>query len=342
MKRFFIIPVCLFFFIVSLHFSALAAGPIRIKFGHIAPPYHGQSKGIEAFAKYIKEKTNGGIEITTFPFGQLGTETSMTEQVQAGTLEMAAITTAVLQSYAPQVGVMDLPFVFPDRETAHTVTDDPDVQEKIFNYLPAKGMVGIGWTENGFRDITNSKREIHKPEDMAGLKIRIIKSPMYFDAFKALGASPVDLPFTEIYSALQNGTIDAQENPLLTSIMIKATDITKYVTRTDHMLTECIIIVNIDFWNTLSSEQQDLFRGAAVLALNVNREVNSQLERRLPQSGLSIDEYCRKENVKVTELTPEEKAAFKNKMTKVWEKYRKKIGADMYDFFMKKVKYYSK
>lgn len=341
MKRIHIVFTCMALLLSSIHFPAMAAGPITAKFGHVAPPYHGQSKGIEAFAQQVREKTNGAIEITTFPFGQLGTETSMTEQVQTGTLEMAAITTAVLQSYVPQVGVLDLPFVFPDRKTAYTVLEDPNVQEKIFNYLPAKGFVGLGWTENEFRDLTNTKREVRTPEDMAGLKIRVIKSPMYIDAFKELGASPVDLPFAEIYSALQNGTIDAQENPLLTSIMIKATEVTKYVTKTNHVLTECIIIVNIDFWDRLTFEQQRILRGAAVQALMVNREVNSQLAQKLPQSGLSIDAYCEEENIKVTELTPEEKEAFKSKMKNVWMKYRKKIGPDMYDFFMDKVEFYS-
>ena len=133
----------------------------------------------------------------------------------------------------------------------------------------------------------------------------------------------MDLPFAEIYSALQNGTIDAQENPLLTSIMIKATEITKYVTKTNHMLTECIIIVNIDFWDRLTSKQQQTLRGAAIQALNVNRRVNAELAQKLPQSGLSVDTYCEKENIKVTELTPEEKEVFKSRMTNVWKKYRK-------------------
>jgi len=341
MKRFLIGLFSASFIFLSFNLPAAAKGPMTVKFGHVAPPYHGMSRGVEAFAEYVKEKTGGAIEISTFPFAQLGTETSMTEQVQTGTLEMAAITTAVLQSYVPQVGLTDLPFVFPDRETAYAVLDDPEVREKIFSCLPARGLVGIGWMENEFRDLTNSKREIRKPEDMAGLKIRVMKSAMAIDTFKELGASPVDLPFSELYSALQNGTIDAQENPLLTSIMVKATEVTKYVTRTHHMLTECIIIVGVDFWDRLSPEQQKVFEEAARVALEVNREENVQLSKKLPQSGLSIEAYCRQEGIQVTELTPEEKAAFKNKMTQVWGKYRKKIGADLYDFFLEKVKRYS-
>lgn len=342
MKRFCAVVMCL---VLAIGMCSVAAGADKVldlKFGHIAPPFHGQSKGVDAFAAYVKEKTKGAIEIKTFPFGQLGSETSQAEQVQAGTLDMASITTAVLQNYIPQVAVVDLPFVFPDKKTAYAVLDDPEVQEKIFANLPAKGFIGIGWTENEFRDITNSKKEIKKPADLQGLKIRVMKSPIYIDTFKQLGAQVTDLPFPQIYNALQNKTIDAQENPLLTSILIKATEVTKFVTKTGHILTECIIIVNPDVWKKLTPDQQKIFREAAKVAIKTNREVNAQLEKKLPKTGISIEEYCKKNDVKVTLLTPEEREAFKKAMTKVWDKYRGSTGPDLFDFFLKKVDEHSK
>lgn len=342
MKRFCVVLTCLVLACVLCALPAGADKVMKLKFGHIAPPFHGQSKGIDAFAAYVKGKTNGAIDIKTFPFGQLGSETSQAEQVQSGTLDMASITTAVLQNYAPQVAVVDLPFVFPNKKTAYAVLDDPKVQEKIFSHLPAKGFIGIGWTENEFRDITNSVREIKTPKDVEGLKIRVMKSPIYIDTFKQLGAQVTDLPFPQIYNALQNKTIDAQENPLLTSILIKATEVTKFVTDTDHILTECIIIVNPGVWKKLTPDQQKIFREAAKVAIKTNREVNAQLEMKLPKSGISIEEYCKKNDVKVTRLTPEEREAFKKAMTKVWDKYRESIGPELFDFFIAKVDEYSK
>ena len=342
MKRFFAVVTCFVLAIAMCCVPADAAPVMKLKFGHIAPPFHGQSKGVDAFASYVKEKTKGAIEIKTFPFGQLGSETSQAEQVQSGTLDMASITTAVLQNYVPQVAVVDLPFVFPNRKTAYAVLDDPDVQKKIFGYMPEKGFIAIGWTENEFRDITNSEREIKKPEDVKGLKIRVMKSPIYIDTFKQLGAQVTDLPFPQIYNALQNKTIDAQENPLLTSILIKATEVTKFVTKTGHILTECVIIVNPDVWNKLTPDQQKIFREAAAVAIKTNRKVNAELEKKLPKSGLSIEEYCKKNDVKVTQLTADEREAFKKSMTQVWDKYRKSIGPDLFDFFLKKVDDHSK
>ncbi len=342
MKKSLAIVFCLAFCVALLALPATAAGPVKIRFGHMAPPFHGQSKGVDAFAAYVKEKTNGTVDIKTFPMGQLGNETSMTEQVQAGTLQIASITTAVLQKFVPQVAVLDLPFVFPDRKTAYAVMDDPEVRKKLFSYMPAKGFVGIGWTENEFRDITNVKKPIRKPEDLKGIKIRVMRSPIHIDTFKQLGASVIDLPFPQVYSALQNKTIDAQDNPLLISVLMKFTEFTKHVTKTGHILSQCMVIVSPGFWKTLTANQQKIFREAAKIATKVNREVNAELERKLPKSGISIEDYCKKNNVQVIELTPKEREAFKVTVKKVWEKYRGKIGPNLFDFFIGKVEEHSK
>jgi len=322
--------------------TTAASAKMTLKFGHVAPPFHGQSKGVDAFAAYVKDKTKGEIEIKTFPFGQLGSERSMAEQVQAGTLEMASITTAVMGNYVPQVQLMDLPFVFPNRKTAYAVIDDQAWQDKLFGYLPKKGFVGIGWTENEFRDINNKVRDIHKPEDVKGLKIRVMNSPVYMDTFKQLGASPVGIPFPELYNALQQGVIDAQENPLLTSILIKATEVAKHVTMTNHILTECIIIVNPAVWKKLTPAQQKIFKEAAKVCIATNREMNAKLTQKLPKSGISIAEYCKKNKVKVINLTAAERQAFADAMKPVWEKYKGIAGADLYDFFLATIKKHNK
>ncbi len=309
-----------------------------IKFGHVAPPFHGQAKGVDAFAAYVKEKTAGKIDIATFPAGQLGGERSMAEQVQAGTLQMASLTTAVLQNFVPQCAILDMPFIFPDRKTAYATLDDTNVQEKIFSYFPKKGFTAIGWTENEIRDFTNNKRPVHTPEDIRGLKVRVMNSPVYLDTFKQLGASPVGIPFPETYNALQTGVIDAQENPILTSVLMKFTEVTKYVTRTQHCLTECIIVVGTDYWENLAPAEKQIFRDAAKLAIKTNRSVNAGLHQALPKSNISISQYAKDNGIEIIDLTPEEREAFRVAMTPVWNKYRKKIGDDIFDFMLEKIK----
>jgi tripartite ATP-independent transporter DctP family solute receptor len=327
---------------VLIGVMGMAQAQMTIKFGHVAPPSHGQSIGVDAFAKYVAEKTNGEIIVKTFPMGQLGSERSMAEQVQMGTLEMASITTAVMQNYVPQAAVLDLPFIWPSRQVAYAVLDDPAFQQKYFSYFPAKGFIGIGWTENEFRDINNTKRPIHKPEDLKGLKIRVINSPIFIDTFKALGASPVGIPFPELYNALSQGVIDAQDNPLYTSILIKCTEVAKYVTKSQHNLTECTQIVNPDFWKTLTPAQQQIFQDAAKLAIKVNRESTAAAFERLPKLNISIAQYCEQNHVQVVNLSTAEHEAFHQAVRPVLEKYRPIVGADLYDALMASIEKHRK
>ncbi|MCP4578513.1 MAG: DctP family TRAP transporter solute-binding subunit [Deltaproteobacteria bacterium] len=323
---------------VGLPIAAVAESSANIKLGHVAPPFHGQSKGVDAFAAYVKEKTDGRIDIATFPMGRLGGERSMAEQVRMGTLQIAAISSAVLQNFVPQAAILDMPFIFPNRETAYATLDDPEVQEKIFSYFPKKGFMAIGWTENEFRDFTNNKRPVRKPSDIKGLKVRVMNSPVYLDTFKRLGASPVVIPFPGIFNALQTGVIDAQESPILTSVLMKFTEVTKNVTITHHCLSECIIIVSPDYWETLSSEDRQIFRDAAGVVIDTNRRVNAELHKKLPKSGISITEYYQKNGIDVVDLTPEARKAFRRAVAPVWNKYRKKIGNEIFDFMLRKIK----
>lgn len=321
--------------------ASLAPTPARadkvIKLGHVAPPFHGQHQGLLHFAEVVGAETQGAYTVEVFPMGQLGGERSMAEQVQMGTLQMAAITTAVLSNFVPQAAALDLPFLWPDRKTAYAVLDDPGFQEKFFGYFPAKGFVAIGYAENEFRHLTNSKRPVRTPADVNGLKLRLMEAPIFLDSFKELGATPVPMPFPEVYSALQQGVIDGQDNPLLTSVLMKFTEVNKYATRTNHTLTETIIVVNEAFWNSLPPEVQRALRNAARECIQRNRAVNAGLQEKLPKLGISIEAYCKQNGIEVIDLSPAERAAFRAAMRPVYDKYRPQIGEEFFDFLLLKV-----
>lgn len=339
MKRFWDGFTCLLIAMVLIVVPCSAvAKTAKVKFGHVAPPFHGLSKGADAFAAYVKEKTDGRIDIATFPSAQLGGERSMAEQVQGSTLEIASITTSVLQNFVPECAIIDMPFLFPNRETAYAALDDPELKKKIFSYFPQKGFMAIGWGENEIKDFTNNKRPIRTPEDIKGLKVRVMNSPVYIDTFKQLGASPVAIPFSETYSALQTGVVDAQANPILTSILMKFTEVTKYATLTHHSLNECITIVSIDYWESLTQKDKQIFMEGAEILKDTNREVNAQLHQSLPKSKLSIKAYAEANGIDIIELSDEERESFKMAMTPVWDKYRKKIGNDIFDIMLKTIK----
>ncbi len=325
------------FMLIAISLSTPAMASPKINLGHIAPDFHGMSAGLDAFADYVREQTHGKIDIATFPLGRLGNEQSMAAQVRSGSLPIAAITTAVFQNYVPETAILDMPFLFPNRATAYAVLDDEEVQEKIFSYLPAKGYIGIGWAENEIRDFTNTKHPVHHPDDIKGLKVRVMNSPAYLDAFDQLGASSVGIPFPELYTALQTGVVDAQENPMMTAALMKFPEVTKYATNTQHALTELIIIVNPKFWERIGPKNQQILRDAAKIAIKVNRERSAEIKKNLPGENLSIEEYCKKNNVELVNLTPEEREEFRIAMIPVWDKYRAKIGDDIFDFMLNKI-----
>jgi TRAP-type transport system periplasmic protein len=316
-------------------FSGLADAKMVIKYGHVGPPIHPQHLGALAFAKYVNEKSKGEIEVQVFPLGQLGGERSMTEQVQAGTLHMTAITAGVLANFVPEMGIIEMPFVYPNRDVAYKVLDDKEVKDRFVKFCDAKGFVFIGYTENEFRDMTNSKHPIKRPEDMKGLKIRVVESPVFIDTFKALGANPTPLPFPEIYNALQQKVIDGQDNPLFTSIIMKFTEVNKFATVTNHILTECPVVVNKKFWASLTPDQQKIFREAADAQIKTNREGNTK-------GRVDAMEKAKAQKVDVYTLTDADRAAFKTAVKPVLDKYRGVYGAEWFDFFMKKIDFYSK
>lgn len=324
--------------IAVLAFLPCSAQAEKINLGHIAPPFHGQSKGLNAFADHIRQKTDGRIDIATFPLGQLGGERSLASQCQSGAIPIVAITTAVLQNFVKEVAVLDLPFLFPDLATAHATLDDPEVQEKIFSYLPKKGFVGVGWSEDGLRSFLNAKRAIHSPADFKDLKIRVMNSPVYMDTLEALGASAVGIPFPEVYNALQTGVIDGAEASLLVSSLMKFPEVTKHITQAEYALTEVIILVNRDYWESLSAADQKIFSEAGSIAIKVNRDVNDSLRKKLFKSELSVEEFLKKQNVQLVKLSGAERDVFRQATTPVWDKYRKSLGSDLVDFMVEKVK----
>jgi len=325
----------LFVFVLVASSFSLVEAKIVVKYGHVGPPVHPQHHGALAFAKYVNEKTKGEIEVQVFPLGQLGGERSMTEQVQAGTLHMTAVTAGVLANFVPEMGIIELPFIYPSRETAYKMLDDKDIRDRFYKYCDPKGFIFIGYTENEFRDITNSKRAIRKPEDLKGLKIRVIESPLFIDTFKTLGANPTPLPFPEIYNALQQKVIDAQDNPIYTSILMKFTEVNKFATLTNHILTECPVVVNKKFWNSLTPEQQKIFKEASDVQIKVNRDNNAK--NRVEAVG-----KAKAQGVDVVILTAAERAAFKAAVKPVHDKYRGIYGSEWYDFYINKIDFYSK
>jgi len=321
----------------------LLANAEKIKIGSIAPPKNGHTLSLIKIADEVREQTGGRLDIQVFPLGQLGNERSMCAQVQAGTLQMVSSTTSVLSNFVPEVSVIDLPFMFPDIDTAHAVLDDPEVKAKLFSYFEKKGLKALSISEDSLRQMWNTKRPIRKPEDFKGLKIRTMNSPMMLEIFKAFGASPVGIPFPEVYSALQTGVVDGVNASYVASTMMKFPEVAKYLTVSEFHMNTAINTANIDWWKSLSAEDQKLLQDAFTRATQINREMNDKVAAHLPPDGKkSVADYLKEQNVQIATLTAEEREAFKQAAAPVWEETRKKIDNEMIDLMIAKVKEHQK
>ncbi|MDF1551757.1 MAG: TRAP transporter substrate-binding protein [Deferrisomatales bacterium] len=332
--------ICLVLAVVGLPLLAQAE---TIKIGSIAPPKNGHTLSLMKIADEVREQTGGRLDIQVFPLGQLGNERSMCSQVQAGTLQMVSSTTSVMENFVPEIAVIDLPFMFPDIETAHAVLDDPEVLAKLFSYFEKKGLVGLSFCEDSLRQWWNTKKAIRTPEDFKGLKIRTMNSPMMLETFKAFGASPVGIPFPEVYSALQTGVVDGVNASYVASTMMKFPEVAKYLTVSEFHMNAPVNTANIDWWNSLSADDQKLLRGAFAKATQLNRAMNDKVAAHLPPDGKkSVADYLKDQNVQIVTLTSEEREAFKKAAAPVWEKARTKIGGEIIDFMVAKVKEHQK
>jgi len=276
---------------------------------------------IDTFAREVEARTNGRYKIQTFYAGALGAERESVEGVQLGTLDLTLTSTGPLPNFVPEVAILDIPFLFRDYAHARAVLDGPIGQE-LLQKFPPKGMVGLAWAENGFRHMTNSKRPVNLPDDLKGLKMRTMENPIHIEAYKQFGILPTPMAFTEVFTALQQGTVDGQENPLSVITAAKLDQVQKNLTLTGHVYSPAIILMNKGQWDKLSSSDKQAFLDAAKEAVKANRTRIDDDERKavadLRAKGMVIVE-----NV--------DKAKFQAALAPVYVDFGKRFGQDNID-----------
>ena len=225
---------------------------------------------IDTFAREVEARTNGRYKIQTFYAGALGAERESVEGVQLGTLDLTLTSTGPLPNFVPEVAILDIPFLFRDYAHARAVLDGPIGQEMLQKF-PPKGMVALAWGENGFRHMTNSKRPVNVPDDLKGLKMRTMENPIHIQAYKQFGILPTPMAFTEVFTALQQGTVDGQENPLSVITAAKLDQVQKYLSLTGHVYSPAVFLMNKAQWDKLSAADKQAFLDAAKEGVKANR-----------------------------------------------------------------------
>ena len=229
-----------------------------------------QGVAIDTFAKEVEKRTGGRYKVQTFYNGALGGERESIEAVQLGTQELAFSSTGPVPNFVPETKILDVPFLFRDKAHARAVLDGPIGQE-LLGKFDAKGFKALAWAENGFRHMTNSKRAVNAPEDLKGLKMRTMENPVHIAAYKALGIITTPMAFPEVFTALQQGTVDGQENPLSVILSQKLDQVQKHLTLTGHVYSPCIFLMNKAEFDKLSPADQQAFIDAAKEGTKANR-----------------------------------------------------------------------
>ncbi|HET8597856.1 MAG TPA: TRAP transporter substrate-binding protein [Castellaniella sp.] len=309
---------------LSLGLAALApshAADIRehsIKFASQNNKGHPQVIGMQKFADLVAQKSGNKIRVRLFPGGVLGGDLETVSALQGGTIEMTVLNSGILQAQVKDFAAYDFPFLFNNDKEVDALVDGP-FGHQLHEKLRDKGLVGLAYFDLGFRNITNAKHPITKPEDIAGLKLRVIQSPIYVDVFKALGANPTPLAWPEVYNALEQGAVDGQENPFTVILNAKLDEVQKYLAVTRHIYNPQSVIISKKFWDTLNADEQKLIQDAATEAAayqrGVSRDAASKALATLKNHGMQV-----------TEMSPADMDKMRAMVKPVVEKYAQEVG----------------
>ncbi len=282
----------LLLFCLCLAIPVLSNASTNIKLGVVTKPGSAQNIAAEKFKELVESRSAGDVKVKIFDSASLGNETELLQQIQMGTLEMGVITVGPFDTFDPLVRVVNYPFLFKDNEQADLILDGSLGQE-ILTSLESSGLKGLCFSENGFRNLTNNKRPVKSPADVTGLKIRVMSSALHQAIWQDLGANPTPMPWP-IYSELEQGVIDGQENPLWVMEVYKFYEIQKYMTLTRHVYSPHIDVASLTWWKTLTPAMQSLISqamyDAAIFQRRDNRSKDGARLALLKEKGMIIEE----------------------------------------------------
>ena len=276
-----------------------------IRFGHLNNADHPVSFGVKRFGEILATKSGGKMKVMEFPASQLGNEMQQQSALQGGVQQMSAPATTSLAGIVKEFGLVDFPFSVANYAQADALLDGP-LGQALIAKLPEKGLIALGYWDLGFRNVTNSKRAITKPEDFDGLKLRVIPNPVFLETFKAFKANPVPMPFAELYGALEAKAVDGQENPFAVILSNKFYEVQKFVSATNHVYAANIVLVSKKFWDQLTPAEQTMMNEAANESRGYQRQVSRAAAQKavgeLQSKGLQYNELSAAEQARMQKI----------------------------------------
>jgi C4-dicarboxylate-binding protein DctP len=307
--------------VILLAASTAFAGPIVIKFSHVVAVDTPKGQAAEYFKKLVEERSNGAIKVEVYPNASLYDDREALEALSMNAIQMAAPSFSKFTSFVPQLELFDLPFLFNDVDHLHRVLNG-EVGQKLLEMVGKKGLVGLAYWDNGFKELSANKPLI-KPEDAAGLKFRIMSSKVLEAQFKALGANPQVLPFSEVYSALQQGVVDACENPLSNFYTKKFYEVQKDLTISNHGYLGYMVVTNKLFWKKLNDDQRALVSQAMKEATEYADKLAQDMDVKY------LGDIKAAGTTTIHELTPQQRKAWKDKLVTIYPEFYDSIGKDL-------------
>ena len=274
--------------------------------------------GATAFCAEVEKNTQNRFRCQQFPSSALGGEREQIEAVQLGTQDAVITSTGPVGNFVPEVKIVDIPFLFRDYAHARTVFDGP-IGQDLLTKFPPKGLVALAWTENGFRHITNSRRPIHKPEDTRGLKVRTMENKVHMEGYRSFGMLPTPMAFPEVFTALQQGTVDGQENPIPVITSSKFAQVQKHLSLTGHVYSPALLLLSNAVWSKLSDADRKVFLEAAKVSVAAQR-------RKVDEDDANGVALLEKEGMQVVRNV--DKTAFQEALKPAYAAYAREFGAD--------------
>jgi len=296
--------------------------PRIVRFGYGLVDDSNQGRAVRLFAKEVEKATGGKMKVRAIGNAALGSDMQMQQALIGGAQEMMVGSTATLVGVAPQMALWDTPFLINNTREADALLDGP-VGDKVRATLEPKGIVGLVYWENGFRNLTNNKHPVTKLEDMNGIKLRVMQNNVFLDSFKALGANAVPLPFSELFTALETKAVDGQENPYNTVVSSKFYEVQKYLTVTNHVYSPWMVSVSKKWWDGLSKDEQKVLMDAARKARDFERKDTRD------EAAKALADLKTK-GMQVNELSAAEAGRMRDKLTQVNASVATTVGMDLW------------
>ncbi|MGQ0709486.1 MAG: TRAP transporter substrate-binding protein [Rhodoferax sp.] len=296
--------------------------PRLIRFGYGLNEISNQGRAVKLFAQEVEKASLGKMRIRAVGAAALGPDTQMQQALIGGAQEMMVGSTATLVGITKEMALWDTPFLFNTTQEADAILDGP-IGQKVMDKLQEKGLVGLVYWENGFRNLTNNVRPVAKMEDLSGIKLRVMQNNVYLDSFKTLGANAVPMPFSELFSALETKAVDGQENPYNTILSSKFYEVQKYLSITNHVYSPWIVLVSKKWWDGLNKAEQKVLLDAAKASRDFERkDTRAEAEKALGE--------LKAKGMQINHLTADESGRMFNKLGSIYKEVSAQVGQDLW------------